>query len=299
MLGRNVLSNNLAAGYDWLTPSREELNLLDFHSTRYFLRDNKPDFIVHAAGRVGGIQANLSSPSSFLIENLDIGRNILIAAAELKVPRLINFGSTCMYPRDRDEPLREIDLLSGPLEPTNEGYALAKIMVARLSEYLCKENSALRYKTLVPCNLYGPYDKFHPDVSHMIPAVIRKLHLAKKNGDESVEIWGNGQARREFLYVGDLVEAVFKAIRNFDDMPDFLNIGFGIDYTIDEYYKIIAKVIGYEGNFYYDLKKPTGMQRKLSSIELALKWGWRPRHSLENGIGKTYEFFMNQGQNDN
>lgn len=296
MVGRNIQESAAASRHEWLTPGSSDLNLLDFAAVRRFLEAQRPDVVIHAAGRVGGIQANMREPVRFLIENLDMGRNVLLAAAETGVTRVLNFGSTCMYPKDRHDALSESDLLNGALELTNEGYALAKITVARLCEYLTRENPSLQYKTLIPCNLYGPHDKFDPRWSHMIPAVIHKLHEAKERGETSVEIWGKGDARREFLYVGDLVEAVFQALENFESMPVLMNIGLGHDYSVNEYYEIAAKVVGYQGGFHHDLSKPTGMQRKLSNIALATQWGWQPRHSLEQGLIKTYQYYLNQIQ---
>lgn len=296
MVGRNILEDTAASRHEWLTPGSNDLNLLNFSAVRRFFEAQRPDVVIHAAGRVGGIQANMREPVRFLIENLDMGRNVLLAAAETGVTRVLNFGSTCMYPKDRQDALSESDLLNGALELTNEGYALAKITVARLCEYLTRENPSLQYKTLIPCNLYGPHDKFDPRWSHMIPAVIHKLHEAKERGETSVEIWGKGDARREFLYVGDLVEAVFQALENFERMPALMNIGLGHDYSVSEYYEIAARVVGYQGSFHHDLSKPTGMQRKLSNIALATQWGWKPRHSLEQGLEKTYQYYLSQIQ---
>ncbi len=292
MVGRNIINHEFAKTYEWLTPPRVQLDLLSYQSTFDFLFDTKPDLIIHAAGKVGGIQANLLEPSSFLVENLDIGRNLVMAASKVGIPRVLNLGSTCMYPKDRDEPLTESDLLTGPLEPTNEGYALAKIMIWKLCDYLTRENSNLSYKTLVPCNLYGPYDNFDPVRSHLIPAIIRKLHEAKTSNHASVEVWGTGTARREFLYVEDLVGAIFRAIEAFDTLPDITNIGLGFDYSVNEYYQIAAQIIGYNGNFHHSVDKPIGMTRKLSNTKLAREWGWTPKHSIEDGLTKTYEFYV-------
>lgn len=292
MVGRNLLEHPVASSHEWLTPGSNTLNLLDFKAVLSYVAEHKPDFIIHAAGKVGGIQANMREPVHFLVDNLDMGRNVLMAAAEVGVPRLLNFGSTCMYPKDHQGALAEDDVLSGSLEPTNEGYALAKITVAKLAEYLGRENPRLQYKTVIPCNLYGPHDKFDPRWSHMIPAVIHKLHQAKTHEETSVEIWGTGEARREFLFAGDLADAVFRAMERFDDMPSLMNIGLGHDYTVNEYYQIAAKVIGYSGGFHHDLTKPTGMQRKLSSTVKATAWGWQPAHTLERGLEKTYQYYL-------
>jgi GDP-L-fucose synthase len=292
MVGRNLLEHAESQNHEWLTPNSRSLDLLDQGSVHAYIGVHLPDLIVHAAGRVGGIQANMREPTRFLVENFDMGRNILLSAAKIGVPRLLNFGSTCMYPKDRQDALKEEDVLSGPLEPTNEGYALAKISVARLVEYLCREQPALQYKTMIPCNLYGPYDKFDPHWSHMIPALIHKLHQAKVNDELSVEIWGTGEARREFMYAGDLADAVFHAIRHFDAMPSLLNVGLGHDYTVNEYYRVAAKVIGYQGGFHYNPSKPTGMQRKLACVDKAVDWGWQPAHTLEQGLTRTYQYYL-------
>src|SRR5690606_3724887 len=180
---------------------------------------HKPELIIHAAGHVGGIQANIANPVRFLVDNLDIGRNTILAAKNNKVPNLINLASSCIYPRNAKNPLSEDLILTGELEPTNEGYALAKIMVARLCEYIVSENPELKYKTAIPCNLYGRHDKFSPEHSHMVPAVIKKIDAAKQSAQAELDIWGDGLARREFMYAGDLADFIFYAIDNFDKMP--------------------------------------------------------------------------------
>ena len=292
MVGRNLLCHPDRCRHEWLCPTRGEVDLTSAEAVGRFIRDQRPDFIVHAAGKVGGIQANVKEPIAFLLENLDIGRNVLMEAASAGVPRLLNLGSSCMYPRDRDGALVEEDVLSGALEPTNEGYALAKIAVARLAEYIGRERSGLSYKTMIPCNLYGPFDKFDPATSHMIPAVLRKLHLAKVSGGETVEIWGSGEARREFMYAGDLADAVLLCIDSFDSMPAVMNVGLGIDWTVNEYYEAAAEVVGYRGRFVHDLSKPVGMKRKLTSTAKATQWGWRPRTTLKAGLERTYAYFL-------
>lgn len=292
MVGRNIQSHPAASAHAWLTPGSSTLNLLDYSAVKQYMEVHRPDAVIHAAGRVGGIQANMREPVRFLMDNLDMGRNVLMAAAQTGVTQLINFGSTCMYPKDQLGTLAEDDVLTGALEPTNEGYALAKIVVARLADYLHRENPQLQYKTLIPCNLYGPYDKFDPRWSHMIPAVIHKLHQAKVHGLDSVEIWGTGEARREFLYVGDLADAVMRALTNLESIPSLMNIGLGHDYTVNQYYQIAAQVVGYKGGFHHDLSKPVGMQRKLSDTSRAKEWGWSPGHTLEQGLEKTYQYYL-------
>lgn len=295
MVGRNILESAAGAGYDIVAPRSRELDLLDREATRRFVADVKPDLVVHAAGRVGGIQANVAQPVAFLIENIDMARNIIGAAHAAEVPRLLNMGSSCMYPRDAANPLREEMVLKGELEPTNEGYALAKIFAARYGSYIARENPSRQYKTLVPCNLYGRHDKFDPKHSHLIPAVIRKVHEAKVGGAKSVEIWGDGTARREFMDAADLANFVFFALPRFADLPDLINVGIGRDHSINEYYAAIAKVIGYAGGFTHDLAKPVGMKQKLVSVERAQALGWTAKTSLEDGIRKAYGYFLENG----
>ena len=212
--------------------------------------------VIHAAGRVGGIQANIARPVDFLVTNTDLGRNVIMAAHQAGVTRLLNMASSCIYPRDAVNPLREDLILKGELEPTNEGYALAKIFALRLCQYINKQDTEVRYKTFVPCNLYGRYDNFSPEHSHLIPAIIHKIHQARLAGSETVEIWGDGTARREFMYVEDLADAVVKAIDDFDVVPEILNVGVGFDYSINEYYQAAARVVGWQGRFVHDTNTP-------------------------------------------
>jgi GDP-L-fucose synthase len=292
MVGRNILESPEAENYNFIYPKSDELNLLDFSAVNRYVSKFNPEFIVHAAGQVGGIQANIASPVDFLINNLDMGRNILLSARNAGVKKLLNLASSCMYPRLAPNPLSEEYILKGELEPTNEGYALAKILTLRLSEYINKEDETLIYKTFIPCNLYGKYDNFETAHSHLIPAIIHKVHCAKIKNDKTVEIWGDGNARREFMYAGDLAKAIFKAFENFEKTPNLLNIGTGIDYSIYEYYQTIADVIGWSGDFTYNLKMPVGMRQKLVSITRQSKWGWQPETSLRAGIKNSYDYYL-------
>ncbi len=292
MVGKNILENESLAIHTILSPSRDELNLFNYEQVRVFLKKHKPDFIIHCAGRVGGIQANIKNPVSFLVENMDMGRNIIMAACEEKVPKLLNLASSCMYPREATNPLKEEMILQGELEPTNEGYALAKIFAQRLCAYISKQYPNLDYKTIVPCNLYGRWDKFDPENSHMIPAVITKIHQAKIENKDTVDIWGDGLARREFMYVGDLATIVAFVVEKFEQFPSVFNAGLGHDYSIKEYYQTVAKVIGYKGNFTFDLTKPVGMKQKLVDISILKSQGLKNLTSLEDGIKKTYDFFL-------
>lgn len=294
MVGRNLLAHPGIAGFEVLAPGRSELDLLRPDLVAQYFRVHRPEVVIHCAGMVGGIQANINSPVSFLINNLDIGRNVILAAQMAGVKKLINLGSSCMYPRDGANPLREDLILKGELEPTNEGYALAKIVVARLCEYVGQENPYFQYKTLIPCNLYGPWDKFDPARSHLIPAVIHKVHDAMIRGKTEVVIWGDGQARREFMYVGDLADCLVRAIHYFDQLPSTMNVGLGNDFTINEYYQYIAEVVGYQGHFVHDLDRPVGMKQKVVDVSRQRDWGWDTRTSLADGLFKTYQFYLEQ-----
>jgi GDP-L-fucose synthase len=294
MVGRNVLEHPAIDDFDMLAPRSSELDLRDYHAVHAYLQLHGPDMIVHAAGKVGGIQANMREPVGFLMDNLDMGRNIVWAARQAGIKSLINLGSSCMYPRNHAESLVEEMVLTGELEPTNEGYALAKIMTARLCEYITREDPTFQYKTLIPCNIYGRFDKFDPAHSHLVPAIIHKIYQAKANGEQTVEIWGDGNARREFMYGGDLADAIVRAIKTFDSLPAMMNIGLGHDYTINEYYEVAAAVMGYAGGFEHDLSKPVGMARKLVSVERQQAWGWVAQHDLRAGVERTYRYYLEQ-----
>ncbi|WP_430250498.1 GDP-L-fucose synthase family protein [Neorhizobium sp. DAR64860/K0K1] len=293
MVGRNILEHAYASQHTILAPRRSELDLLDGDAVDEYLLRHKPDAVIHAAGTVGGIQANIAAPVSFLSDNLNMGMNVLLGARRAEIPRLLNIGSSCMYPRMATNPLREETILSGELEPTNEGYAIAKITCARLCEYINKEVPSFLYKTIIPCNLYGRHDKFDPNKSHMIPAVVRKISEAVESKSNIVDVWGNGKARREFMYAGDLADFVFAAITRFADLPQNMNVGLGYDHSIMDYYRTIATALGFSGEFVHDLSKPQGMNQKLVDITRLEAFGWKATTSLESGIEKTYNFYKN------
>ncbi len=298
MVGRNILEHPLAGQWDFIAPSSYELDLADFAAMRHFMADVKPDAVIHSAGRVGGIQANMAHPVDFLVSNVDLGRNVILAAREAGVSKLLNLASSCMYPRNAANPLGEDLILKGELEPTNEGYAIAKIFATRLCQYISRENPGLQYKTLIPCNLYGRHDKFSPAHSHLIPAIIHKVHQAKQQGLATVDIWGDGTARREFMYAGDLADAVLRGLAGFEQVPDLMNIGLGHDFSINEYYAATAEVIGWQGDFVHDTTKPVGMKQKLVSIDRQRNWGWMPATSLREGIQEAYQYYLQESTHE-
>ncbi len=293
MVGKNIVEHSGFSGHEILSPSSSELDLLVPGSVQEYIKSKEPDLVVHCAGKVGGIQANIDSPVEYLVENIDMGRNLVMAAQQAGVPRLLNMGSSCMYANNHDEPIPESSLLSGPLEPTNEGYALAKIVIARLCEYISRD-TAFQYKTAIPCNVYGKYDNFDPGSSHFLAAIILKLEHAVKNKLDCVEIWGSGQARRELIFAEDLADFVFFATRQFDNMPTLLNVGTGYDFSINEYYEMAAEILAYEGEFTHDLTRSEGMKRKLTDISKLNELGWKASTGIRKGITQTIQYYRSQ-----
>ena len=292
MVGRNLREHPASADWEVLSPARADLDLTDAQSVLRWFKQHRPDAVIHAAGLVGGIQANLASPVAFLAVNAAMGQNIVLAAREAGVAWFLNLASTCMYPRGLDTPLSEDLILTGELEPTNEGYAIAKILTTRLCQYVRREDPSLHYKTLIPCNLYGRHDKFDPAHSHLVPAVIHKIQEAKRSGAETVEIWGDGTARREFLYAGDLADATLRALDEIETLPDLMNVGLGQDQSINEYYAAVADVVGWTGRFVHDLTRPVGMKRKLSDVSRLSTWGWQAPTPLHEGLRRTYQYYL-------
>ena len=292
-VGTNILSSQLLNDYEILCPSSKELNLLNRNSISQYFTKESPDLVIHAAGKVGGILKNSNSNYNFLLDNSLMAINLISESLSNGIPNFLNLSSSCVYPKNYNSPIKEKDILTGPLEPSNEGYAIAKIIGLKLTELISKEKKG-NYKTIIPCNLYGPFDSFNELDAHMMPAAIRKIHNAKISKKNKVVIWGNGKVKREFMYIKDFTNFVKYAIDNFDLLPNILNVGTGKDYTINEYYKAISKVVGYEGSFEYDSKKPSGMERKLVDISNLNQFGWKSLYSLERGINETYQFYLEQ-----
>lgn len=284
MVGRNLIDTN--PGYEILTPSHNELDLLDYGRVIRYLHIHRPTAIIHAAGIVGGIQANVKDNTGFFLSNLQMGLNLVSAAYKSGVKNILNLGSSCIYPVGCAGPLTEKMLFRGEPEKSNEGYAYAKMMILKLCQYYNKQDGT-NYKTIIPCNLYGRYDNFDPQNSHLIAGAIAKLH----NGNG--KIWGDGIARREFMYAGDLAEIIWKHIERFGYMPEVLNIGTGKDYTINQYYRAIAGVVGYDGEFVHDMKKPVGVGRKLLDVTMQRKLKLIPTTTLKKGLELTYEYYIN------
>ena len=291
MVGRNLLEHPKASSNKLLIPSRSELDLRDKRAILVWLEKNEPESVIHAAGKVGGIQANIANPAEFLSTNLEIGVNVISSCIQLGIKKFINLGSSCMYPKNAKNPLSTESLLTNSLEPTNEGYALSKIACQRLCQYHSEENIDSHFKTLIPCNIYGKYDSFKKEDSHLIPSIIRKIHEAKSEGLNQVEIWGNGKARREFMYAEDLVDAIWFCLERITELPNSTNIGMGYDYTILEYYKYISEILEYNGSFKFNLNQPEGMKQKIVEIDFISKLNWKHKINLRKGIKLTYDYF--------
>jgi GDP-L-fucose synthase len=286
MLGRAILRIAKAEfpTLTFMAPSRKEIALEDSVAVNSFYANNNVDLVLHAAAKVGGIAANIADPVSFLTENLAINNNVISGAHSAGVKQLLFFGSSCMYPKDYRQPLVESDLLAAPLEPTNEGYALAKITGAKLCEYIDAQSDR-DYKTVIPCNLFGTEDHFGSNASHLIAAIVSKVVDAQFSNKSSVTIWGSGQARREFLFVDDLARFILENINQVSAFPNYMNLGSGADFCIDQYYKIVSDVAKYEGAFKYDTNQPEGMMQKLMDSSLAENLlDWSPRTPMQKAI---------------
>src|SRR5690625_3939432 len=291
MVGSAVLEVFRDKGYsNIITRSSSELDLRNQEETAHFIRREQPDAIILAAARVGGILANDQYPYQFLYDNLAIQNNVINAAHKNEVEQLIFLGSSCIYPRQAPQPLREDYLLTGPLEPTNQWYAVAKIAGIKLCEAL-KKQYGRNYTALMPTNLYGPRDNYDLETSHVVPAMIRKFHEAKKKGQSPVNLWGTGSPMREFLYVQDLAEAGFFA---FDNQPgeSMYNIGTGQDLSIRQLAGLIQQITGHRGEIIWDETKPDGTPRKLLDVSRIHSKGWHHKTDLETGLAKTYHWFL-------
>lgn len=289
MVGSAIARRLQGAGAEVLTVARSSLDLMDGAATRDYVRGIRPDAIVLAAAKVGGILANDTYPVDFLRDNLAIELNVVTAAHEADVRRLMFLGSTCIYPRDAAQPLREDALLTGPLEPTNEWYAVAKIAGIKLAQAYRRQYGR-DYISVMPTNLFGPGDNYHPTSSHMVAALIRRIHEAKERGVDEVVLWGTGKPRRELMHVDDLADACAFLLQRYSD-ENIINIGQGEDHTIVDIARAIAEVVGWSGRLTHDLTKPDGTPRKQVDGSRLFEAGWRPRFGLMDGLADAYQWF--------
>ena len=282
-----------------ITRTHALLDLTDQAAVRGFMQEKKPDVVILAAARVGGIHANNVYPAEFIYENVMIEANVIHEAFRAGVRRLLQLGSSCIYPRDAAQPMRERALLTGPLEATNEPYAIAKIAGIKLCESYNRQYG-VDYRSVMPTNLYGPGDNFHPENSHVLPALIRRFHEATKAGSETVMIWGSGTPRREFLHVDDMADAALHILSlpkdhydaHTEPMLSHINIGSGEDISISDLAAMVSEVIGFKGRIAYDRSKPDGTPRKLMDVSKLQALGWRARIPLREGIASTYRWFL-------
>jgi GDP-L-fucose synthase len=290
LVGSAIIRALKKAGNDnLLVRTHQELDLTEQSAVRTFFQDLRPEVVIMAAARVGGIHANNSRPAAFLRDNLLMQDNVIDAAYRCGSGKFVFLGSSCIYPRMAPQPITEDSLLTGPLEPTNEWYAVAKIAGLKMCQAYRREYG-FNAIALMPTNLYGPGDNFDLQNSHVLPALIRKFHDARNRGDEQVEIWGTGTPRREFLHVDDLADAVIFMLRNYDD-ENIVNVGWGEDVTIRELAHMIKSAVGYGGGLSFDPSKPDGTPRKLLDVSRMNGLGWRPRIPLKAGIESTYAWF--------
>ena len=304
MVGSAIHRQLVARGEQVITRSRDKLDLLDQQATRNFLQQERPDVVIVAAAKVGGIVANASYPASFIYENLAIETNLIHESYKAGVARLLFLGSSCIYPRLAPQPIPESALLTGPLEPTNEAYAIAKIAGIKLCESYNRQYGT-DYRSVMPTNVYGPGDNFHPQNSHVLPALIRRFHEAAQDGRGEVVVWGSGKPRREFLHADDVAAAClvvldtergdFEAVT--EPTVSHVNIGAGDDVTIAELAQIVAEVTGFPGRITFDTSKPDGTPRKLLDVSRLSALGWRARRDLRDGIADAYRWFCpNHGE---
>ena len=291
MVGSAIVRALQARGFEnLLLRTRQELDLCDGAAVRRFFAEEKPEVVVVAAARVGGIHANSTYPAEFIHENLASAHNIIHEAWKHDARRLLFLGSSCIYPREAPQPMTEECLLTSPLELTNEAYAIAKIAGLKLCQYYRKQYGVL-FHSAMPTNLYGPGDNYHPENSHVLPALLRRFHEAAQSGASTVTLWGTGVARREFLHVDDLAAALLTLLE-WENPPDWINAGSGSDISIFDLAHVIARVTGFRGELAWDASKPDGTLRKFMDSSKLLATGWKPRYDLESGIRHTYADFL-------
>jgi GDP-L-fucose synthase len=293
MVGGAVVRALEAQGYgSIITRTRTELDLLDSAAVDAFFQTERPEVVVIAAARVGGIHANNTYPAEFMYENLAIAQNTIHAAYRAGVGRLLFLGSTCIYPKMAEQPIRESSLLTAPLEATNEAYAIAKIAGLKMCEFYRRQYGVC-FHSAMPTNLYGPGDNYHPQNSHVLPALIRRFHEAKASGAPEVAIWGTGTPLREFLHADDAAAGILHLLQ-LEAPPDWVNLGCGTDISIGDLARLVMRTIGYEGTLSFDTSKPDGTPRKLTDISRIRATGWSPRIDIETGVAMAYQSFLKE-----
>ena len=290
LVGSAVVRKCRELGYrNLILKNRNELDLSDYSSVKKFFEKEKPDYVILAAAKCGGIGSNLKYPVQFLEENLQIQNNIINCSHLTKVKKLLFLGSSCIYPKECPQPIKEEYLLSGYLESTNESYSIAKIAGIKLCQAYKKQYGD-NFISVQPCNVYGPLDKFDPENGHVIGSLFAKFHQAKNANHPSVTCWGSGSAKREFIYVDDLADSILFLMNNYNNL-EIINVGSGIDYSIKELVEIISDIVGYDGNIVWDTSKPDGMLKRLLDVEKLKNLGWTTTTSLDEGLKLTYTYY--------
>lgn len=296
LIGKNVVNCFKSTSHQLLTPSHGELDLLNRDAVCDYLKNEKPELVVHLAAKVGSIAENADYPLQFLLSNLDMSRNLIVGAYESGIKKFINISSACVYPAEKYDALLTEDMaVTGAFEKENEGYSLAKAAGLLMCKYISKKNSSFLYKTLIPCNVYGVgcVASFSPTKAHIIEAAIKKIYRAKKENLSEVQIWGDGKARRELIFAEDVAKIILFAAENLEKIPAVLNVGSGKDYSVDECYQTIAKILNYNGSFIHDLSKPSGTKRRLLDVTLMQNLSLNAETSLEQGLIKTIDYYKN------
>lgn len=295
MVGSSIVKCLSSKGHELITENKSLLNLSNQDSVDTFLKNHSPDVVINAAAKVGGINANNTYPAEFIYNNLIINANLVHSSFINNIPRFINLGSSCIYPKEAPQPLVESSLMTGPLEKTNEAYALAKICGLELCRHYRKQYGVY-YHSLMPTNLYGDNDNYNLQNSHVLPALIRKFHEAKQHKVNDIQMWGTGRARREFLHADDVASAVYFLL-NKEDLPDIINIGTGTDITISDLAVKISKTVGFQGDTIYNTDMPDGTMVKRLDMSIMNSLGWKPQVSLKEGLQRTYQDFLSRLQN--
>ncbi|MDA8736164.1 GDP-L-fucose synthase [Opitutales bacterium] len=293
MVGSALVRAANQRGYtDILAPSSQDLDLLNQAATYAYLQEHRPDAVIVAAAKVGGIHANSTYPAEFMLQNLAIAQNTIDGAYKAGVQRLIFLGSTCIYPKFAEQPIKEESLLTSALEPTNEAYAIAKIAGLKMCEYYRRQYGVC-YHSAMPTNLYGQGDNYHPQNSHVLPALIRRFHEAKANHTAEVAIWGTGTPLREFLHADDAADGILHLLE-LENPPEWVNLGCGTDISIGDLARLVRDAVGYEGELTFDTSKPDGTPRKLTDISKIKETGWAPKIPIEQGVAMAYQSFLDE-----
>lgn len=293
MVGSALVRAANQRGYtDILAPSSRDLDLLNQAATYAYLQEHRPDAVIVAAAKVGGIHANSTYPAEFMLQNLAIAQNTIDGAYKAGVQRLIFLGSTCIYPKFAEQPIKEESLLTSALEPTNEAYAIAKIAGLKMCEYYRRQYGVC-YHSAMPTNLYGQGDNYHPQNSHVLPALIRRFHEAKANHTAEVAIWGTGTPLREFLHADDAADGILHLLE-LENPPEWVNLGCGTDISIGDLARLVRDAVGYEGELTFDTSKPDGTPRKLTDISKIKETGWTPKIPIEQGVAMAYQSFLDE-----